>query len=178
MVSIYPLISKSSNYNEYHRYFCSIVFFNFLARSRYLYFFSLFSVLPCDQLERLCLLFSRFSFLLTITRSGHLAKIRGSVCIWKSQRILRVVFSMTDSALCIYNLFTWSNLNFLHNSQWITLPRQSCLVLYFFCANLLHLLIMRLIVLLLFHSLGVFHTRFNLWYFVIISASAARCISY
>ena len=44
--------------------------------------------------------------------------------------------------LCIYHLFVWSNFNFLHNSQWITLLTQSCLVLYSFCVNLLHLLIM------------------------------------
>ena len=46
-----------------------------------------------------------------------------------------------DSGLCIYHLFIWSNLNFLYNSQWITLPKQSCLALYSFCANLLHSLI-------------------------------------
>ena len=43
-------------------------------------------------------------------------------------------------------MFIWSNLNFLHNSQWIILPTQSYLVLYSLCANLLHLFIMRLIV--------------------------------
>ena len=35
---------------------------------------------------------------------------------------------------------------FLHISQWITLPTQSCTVLYSFCANLLHSLIMSLMV--------------------------------
>ena len=39
-----------------------------------------------------------------------------------------------------------SNLDFLHISQWITLPTQSCLFLYSFYANLLHSLIMWLIV--------------------------------
>ena len=49
--------------------------------------------------------------------------------------------------LCIYHLFAWSNLNFLHISQWISLPSKSCLVLYSFCANLLHsLMIVRVIV--------------------------------
>ena len=48
--------------------------------------------------------------------------------------------------LCMYHLFVWSYLNFLHISKWITLPTQSCLVLYSFCANLLHSLIMWLIV--------------------------------
>ena len=48
--------------------------------------------------------------------------------------------------LCLYHLSVWSNFNFLHNSQWITFPTQSCLVLYSFCANLLHSLIMWVIV--------------------------------
>ena len=55
-------------------------------------------------------------------------------------------FSRTGAGLCIYHLLAWSNLNFFHISQWITLPIQSCLVLYSFCANLLHSLIMWLIV--------------------------------
>ena len=46
---------------------------------------------------------------LTITQSGRLAEIRWSVCISKSQRSLRVSFSGTDSELCIYHLFLWSN---------------------------------------------------------------------
>ena len=58
----------------------------------------------------------------------------------KSQRSLCVSFSRTGARLGIYHLFVWSNLNFLHISQWITLPTQSCLVLYPFCTNLLHLL--------------------------------------
>ena len=83
----------------------------------------------------------RFSFfvLVFITGSGCLAEIWWSICISKSQ-------SRSDSGLCIYYLFIWSNFNFLHNSQWITFPTQSCLVLYSFWANLLHLLIMWLIV--------------------------------
>ena len=42
--------------------------------------------------------------------------------------------------------FVWSNLNFLHNFQWITLPAQSFLVLCSLCANMLRSLIMWLIV--------------------------------
>ena len=61
-----------------------------------------------------------------------LAKIKLSVCISKFQRILCVSFSWTDSGLCIYHLFIWLNSNFLHYSQWITFPTQSCLVLYCF----------------------------------------------
>ena len=57
-----------------------------------------------------------------------------------------MLFSRTGARLCIYHLFVWSNLNFLHISQWITLLTQSCLVLYSFCANLLHSLIMWLMV--------------------------------
>ena len=62
----------------------------------------------------------------------------------KSLRSLCVSFSRTASGLYIY-LFQWSNLNFLQSSQWITFPTQSCLVLYSFCARLLHSLIIWLI---------------------------------
>ena len=87
-------------------------------------------------------LFSTASlFLLTIARSGRLAKVKGSIRISKSQRIF-CIFSMTDSGLYIYHLFVWSNLHFLHSFHWITFPTQSCLVLCYVCANLLHLLIM------------------------------------
>ena len=79
-------------------------------------------------------------------RSGLLAGIRWSVCILKSNRSLCVSFSRTSAGLCIYHLFVWSNWNFLHISQWITLPTQACLALYSFCADLLHSLIMWLIV--------------------------------
>ena len=54
--------------------------------------------------------------------------------------------SRTGTGWCIYHLLAWSNLNLLHISQWITLPTQSCLALYSFCANLLHSLIMWLII--------------------------------
>ena len=105
-------------------------------------------VLPCGQWERQIPLFgSLYIFLLTITRSSRLGEIRWSVRIPKSQRSLCVSFSRTDSGLCIFLSFVWSNLNFLHNSQWITFPKHSCLVLYSFCANLQHLFIMGLIVL-------------------------------
>ena len=87
-----------------------------------------------------------FVFLLIIIRSCLLAGIRWSVCMLKSHRSLCVSFSRTGAGLCIYHLLVWSNLDFLHISQWITLPIQSCLDLYSFCANLLHSLIMWLIV--------------------------------
>ena len=78
------------------------------------------------------------SFLLINTRSGLLARIRWSVCISKSQRILWVSFSRMDSGLCVYHLVAGWKFNFLHSYQWITFPTQSCLVLYSLCASLLH----------------------------------------
>ena len=111
-------------------------FFNFRARSRYLSFFSLsfrFILWPAGTAKS-----TIFFFLLIIMRSGLLAGIRWSVCILKSHRSLCESFSRTGAGLCIYHLFVWSNWNFLHISQWTTLPTQSCLALYSFCANLLH----------------------------------------
>ena len=69
-----------------------------------------------------------------------------SVCMSKSHTSSCVLFSRTGAGLCIFHLFVWSNLNFLYISQWITLPTQSCLVLYFFCTNLLYSFIMCLMV--------------------------------
>ena len=123
---------------------CSIVFFSIPKKGLGIYpSFHLLSILICGQLEKQS---SQFCKLLIIIRSGRLAEIRWSVCIPISWWSLRVSFSMTDSGLCMYHLFLWSNFNFLHNSQWIILLTQSCLFLYSFCANLLHSLIMWLTV--------------------------------
>ena len=85
-------------------------------------------------------------FLFIIIRSGLLAEIRWSVWMSKSHRSLCVSFSRTDAGLCIYYLFVGSNLNFLHISQGITLPTQSCRVLYSYYANLLHSFVMWLMI--------------------------------
>ena len=124
--------------------------FNSLARSRYLSFFSLsfrfilWSAGTANSTILQILFF--FFFWLIIMRSGLLAGIRRSVCMLKSHRSLCVSFSRTGAGLCIYHLFVWSNWNFLHISQRTTLPTQSCLALYSFCAHLLHSLIMWLII--------------------------------
>ena len=47
---------------------------------------------------------SFFFWLLTISRSGLLAVIWGSVCISKSQKILCITFFWTDSGLYIYHM--------------------------------------------------------------------------
>ena len=123
--------------------------FLFLVRSRYLSFFSLsFSFIlwstgtEKSTIFQILFFFFVFFCLLLIIRSGFLAEIWWSVCMSKSHRSSCVSFSRTDAGLCIYHLFVWSNLNFLHISQGIRLPTQSCLVLYSLGANLLHSLIM------------------------------------
>ena len=56
---------------------------------------------------------TRCSFLLLMyTKSVFLARIRWSVCILKSQRILCVSFFGTDSGLYIYHLVVWSNFDY------------------------------------------------------------------
>ena len=123
------------------------IFFNYLVRSMYLSFFShSFSfILWSTGTAKSTIL--QVLFLLIIIRSGFLAEIRRSVCMSKSIRSLCVSFSWTGARLCICHLLVWSNFIFLHISQLVTLPSQSCLVLYSLCANLLHSLIMWLIVL-------------------------------
>ena len=123
------------------------IFFNSLARLRYLSFFSYsFSFILWSAGTAKSTILQVLFFLLIIIRSGLLAEIRWSVFMSKSHRSLCVLFSRTGAGLCIYHLFVWANLHFLHIPQWITLPTQSCLALYSFCANLLHSLIMWLMV--------------------------------
>ena len=125
--------------------FMFLSFFIFLARSRYLSFFSLsfrFIVWSAGTAKSTISQILVF-LLLIIMRSGLRAGIKWFVCMLKSHRSLCETFFRTGAGLCIYHLLVSSNWNFLHISQWITLP---CLALYSFCANLLHSLIMWLIV--------------------------------
>ena len=161
MVSTRPLISKSfSPFNNLlvtvprapntigiNITFMFHCYFNCLARSRYLSFLSFsFSFTLWSACSSNSTILHLLFILLLIIRSALLDEIRLSVCMSKSYRSLCVSFFKTDAGLCIYHLFVWSNFIFLHNSQWINLPTQSCLVLYSFCDDLLHLLVMWLIV--------------------------------
>ena len=122
-------------------------FFNSLAKSKYLSFFShSFSFTLWSAGTAMSTILQVLFFLLIIIRCCLLAKIRWFVCKLKSHRSLFALFSKTGAGLCLYHLFVWPNLNFLHFSQWITLPTQSRLVLYPFCANLLHSITMWLMV--------------------------------
>ena len=93
-------------------------FFNSLARSRYLSFFSLsfrfilWSAGTANSTILQIFFFFFFFFLLIIMRSGLLGWIKWSVCMVKSHRSLCVSFSRTNAGLCIYHLFVWSNWNF------------------------------------------------------------------
>ena len=114
-----------------------------------------------------------FLLLLIIIKTDLLAGIRWSVCMLKSHKSLCVAFSRTGAGLCIYHLLVWSNLNFLHISQWITLPTQSCLASYSRCANLMHSLIIWLIIIIItitiiiiiIYSFRVFHISISWWFF-------------
>ena len=119
-------------------------FFNSLARTRYLSFFSHYPDVSLDS--KVDNFANSLFLLLIIIRSCLLTGFRWSVCLLKSCRSLCVSFSCAGAELCIYHFLVWSNLNFLHISQWIILPTQSCLALYSFCDDLLHSLIMWLIV--------------------------------
>ena len=138
-------------------------FFNYLARFRHLSFFSLSFNFTLWSAQTAKVHNSENSFFLSIIiGSGRLAEIRWSVCLSKSHRSLCVSLSRTDAGLCINHLFVWSNLDFLYDFQWIILPTQLFLVLYSFCANLTHSLIMWLIV-----STLSSHKLHQLFYYVL-----------
>ena len=105
--------------------------FNSLARSRYLSIFSHFfsfilwsAGIAKSTILQISFLFFFLLLLLIVVRSGLLVDIRWSVYMSKSHRSLCVSCSRTDTGLCIYHLFVWSNLNFQHISHWITSPTQ------------------------------------------------------
>ena len=128
--------TKNTNYNWYNRHFhVPQFFFNSLARSMYLSLFSLSFdfTLWSGRTAKFTILQVLF-FLLIVIRSDRLVEIRGSVCISKSQRSLCVSISTTKHI----PFFIWSNFDFLHNSQEIALPIQTCLILYSLYAKLLH----------------------------------------
>ena len=149
-------------------------FFDYLARSRYLSFFShSFSFIQwwagTAMLTNLQILY----FFITIW-SDFLDEIRWSVCMSNPHRCLCMSFSGTGAGLCTYHLSVWSKLNVLHISQLITLPTQSCLILYSFCAQLLQSHIMWWIFsslslhslhLLFFFFFSLIYPRFDMIYF-------------
>ena len=85
-------------------------FFNSLARSRNLSFFSLsfrFILWSAGKAKSIILQIPFFFFflLLIIMRSSLLAGIRWSVCMLKSHRSLCKSFSRSGDGLCTYHLF-------------------------------------------------------------------------
>ena len=110
MVSTRPQTSKSSSpfNNPNAQITIGIIvtcmfhsFFDSLARSRYLSFFShSFSFILWSTGTAKSTILQVLSFLLTIIRAGLLAEIRWSVCMSKSDRRLCVLFSRTDVDLC------------------------------------------------------------------------------
>ena len=116
------------------------IFFNPLARSRYLSFFShSFSFILWSAGTAKSTILQALFVLLIIIKSGLLVGIRWSVCMLKSHRSLCVAFSWTGAGLCIYHLLVWSNLHFLRISQWITLLTQSCHYNYYYYYYVAHL---------------------------------------
>ena len=113
-------------------------FFSSWARSKYLSLFLLsfnFTLRSAGTSKSIILLVINFFVVVDYYRSGRLVEIRWSVCdLFQNLRGVHVCYSQGQMLNCAYT-------NFLHNSQWITQPTQTCLFLYSFCANLLHSLI-------------------------------------
>ena len=150
MVFTHPLISKSSS--SYINPLVTVPrapitigitvtfmfhsFFNSLVRSRYLSFFLFaFNFTLWSGRKSKSTILQVLVFLLIIIRSGRLAEIRRSVCITHSTGQI-VCLILQDRFWVVHIPFVlWTDFSFLHNSLWITLPTQSCLFLYTFCAN-------------------------------------------
>ena len=104
-------------------------FFSPLARSRYLSLFSLsfsFTLWSAGTAKSAIRHVLFHFFLLSL---GLIVWPRiGDLFVSQNPREFYVSFTRTDTVLCICHLVVWPNLNFLHNSQWITFLSQLCLV--------------------------------------------------
>ena len=98
-------------------FLCSTVFSIPLQGQSIYPSFHFLSILLCGQWNSKVHNFASSLLLLIILRSRRLAYNKWSVCMSKSQCSLCLLFSRTDVVLCIYHLFIWSTLNFLHRSQ-------------------------------------------------------------
>ena len=116
-------------------------FFNSLARSRYLSFFSHSSsfILWSARIAKSIIL--QFLFICVVFRPRL-----GEPCVCQSPIRIYVCYFQGQVLGCVYTIC-------LYDQTWISctfprgpLPTRSCLVLYSFCANLLHSLIMWLMV--------------------------------
>ena len=121
-----------------------IDFFSFLVISRHLVLFIFSFILLYDPLVWQIPRFNRFFFFFFWFLLGLIVwpRLADLFVPENPEENVCVLFFRTDSWLSIHHLFARSNFTFLHNSQWIPFPTQSCLVLYSFCTSLLYLLIM------------------------------------
>ena len=111
------------------------IFFNSLAKSRYLSFFSYsFSfILWSAGTAKSTILQIIFFLLLIIISSGHLAEIRWSVCTSKSHMCLCMSFCRTGAGLCLYYLFVWSNLNIIYKYVNVHARTRACVCVLCVC---------------------------------------------
>ena len=94
-------------------------FFNSLAMSRYITFFTLSFNFTLWLSKFIILQVLYFVDYYNVWSSGWDLVI---CCISKSHWSVCFSFSRRDAGLCIYHLFVWSNLNFYYRPKWITLP--------------------------------------------------------
>ena len=117
--------------------------FRSLAKPKYLLMF-LHPFCLCSLVYRYCKInligISFFFFLFISTKSSLPVWIRWTVCITKVQINLCLSISWMDFGLCVYHMVAWSNLNLLHNSQWIIFPlSQASSCIHFVLAFCIHL---------------------------------------
>ena len=100
--------------------FMFLIFKDFLTRSWYLSFFSLcFNFTLWSAGTAMSTIRQVLFFLLIIMGLVVWLRLGDPFVYQNPYRSFCVSFSWTDSGFCIYHLFVWSNVNFLHNFHWI-----------------------------------------------------------
>ena len=140
MVSIRSLISSSSSplSKTLVTVLCVLITISIIVTHIYCFLCSLakFKCLSLyHPLGRQSPLYSKFSFFCQLLLGLVFWSGLGDLFVSQNHKEFYVSLSRMNSDLYMCHLVVWSNVNFLHNSQWITFPTSLCLVLYSFCAS-------------------------------------------
>ena len=118
--------TESTNYNWYNHHFHIPQFFQIPSKVQVVSLLFTFN----------CTLWSTGTANSIILQVLFLCWLLQGLVVWprlndplvSQKRSFYISFSRTNTRFSIYYLFVWSNLNFLENSQGLTVPTQSCLV--------------------------------------------------
>ena len=113
--------------------------------SKALLFLSAITISVCPPIRQILFLMSIMNFRMKLLQEGLIFQLFLRKSLFYNSDVLKCFLALKDRCWVVPIL----NFNFLPNSLWITMPTQSCLVLYSFCTNLLIIIIIIVIIIII-----------------------------